>query len=203
MGQSQERSIRNPPNEQPRYMSWLPNIITIARLFAVPVIIGFIFLEEYFAAFWVFSLAGVSDALDGYLANRLKAVTELGGYLDPIADKILLVGLCLTLGFLGEIPGWLVSFVVLRDVLIVSGAALALTVTGSLKMEPLMVSKINTLSQIVMVGLVLASRAFELDGALNLACEISVYTVAATTLISGAAYVFLWSRRFVMLQRQA
>lgn len=184
-------------------MSWLPNIITIARLFAVPVIIGFILLEEYFSAFCVFVLAGISDALDGFLATRLKAVTELGGYLDPIADKILLVGLCLTLGFLGEIPGWLVSFVVLRDVLIVSGAGVVLMVTGSLKMEPLMVSKINTLSQIVMVGLVLASLAFQIESGLDMAREVAVYTVAATTFVSGAAYVFLWSRRVVMLQRRA
>ncbi|WP_282609653.1 CDP-alcohol phosphatidyltransferase family protein [Pelagibius sp. Alg239-R121] len=184
-------------------MSWLPNIITIARLLLVPVIIGFILLTEYLAAFWVFALAGVSDALDGYLANKLKAVSELGGYLDPIADKILLVGLCLTLGFLGEIPGWLVSFVVLRDVLIVSGAMVVLMITGSLKMEPLAVSKINTLAQIVLVGLVLASQGFSFDGALDMACEVAVYVVAATTFISGSAYVFLWGRRLVVLQRRA
>ncbi len=184
-------------------MSWLPNIITVARLFAVPVIIGLILFEEYTAAFWVFAIAGLSDALDGYLAVKLKAVTELGAYLDPIADKILVVGLCLTLGFLGQIPGWVVSFVVLRDVLIVSGAFLVLMVTGSLKMEPLTVSKLNTLAQIVMVGLVLAAQGFSFDGQLDLACDIAIYTVAATTLASGAAYVYLWSRRVVMMQRRA
>jgi cardiolipin synthase len=184
-------------------MSWLPNIITLARLIAVPVIIGFILAEQYFTAFWVFVLAGLSDALDGYLAGKLKAVSELGGFLDPIADKVLLVGLCLTLGFRGEIPGWLVSFVVLRDVLIVSGAVVVLSVTGSLKMEPLMVSKINTLAQLLLVGLVLASHGLRLGGSLDLARDLAVYMVAATTFVSGAAYVYLWSRRVVLLQRRA
>ncbi len=184
-------------------MSRLPNIITVARLFAVPVIIGFILFDEYVLAFWTFVLAALSDAIDGYLAVKLKSVTELGAFLDPIADKILLAGLCLTLGFRGEIPGWLVSFVVLRDVLIVSGALLVLLVTGSLKMEPLTVSKLNTLAQILMVGLVLAAQSFGLGGKLELASEVAIYTVALTTFVSGAAYVYLWSRRVVVLQRRA
>ncbi len=184
-------------------MSWLPNVITVARICAVPVIIGLILFEEYASAFWVFAIAGLSDALDGYLAIKLKAKTELGAYLDPLADKVLLVGLCLTLGFLGEIPGWLVSFVVLRDVLILSGALFVLMVTGSLSMEPLTVSKLNTLAQILLVGLVLAAQAFNLGSKLDLACDIAIYTVAATTFASGAAYIYLWSRRVVMMQRRA
>ena len=184
-------------------MYWLPNIITVARLIAVPIIVGFILVGDYVAAFWAFVLAGLSDALDGYLANRLKAVTEIGGYLDPLADKVLLVGTYLTLGFLGHIPGWLVAFVVLRDVLILSGSGLLLMITGSLRVEPSLVGKINTCAQILLIGFVLASSGFDFDVTVWHADQVMIYLVAFTTAASGAGYIYLWGRRLVMLQRRA
>ena len=99
----------------------LPNLITLARLLSVPLTIWLIFSERYGAAFWVFVGAGVSDALDGYIAKRFDRRTRLGAMLDPAADKAMLVGVYVTLGLAGQLPSWLVALVVLRDVLIVLG----------------------------------------------------------------------------------
>ena len=100
----------------------LPNLITLARLLAVPLVVFLILQGLMTAAFWMFFAAGISDAVDGYLAKRMDAVTELGTYLDPIADKTLLVAVYVTLGIAGHVPTWLVILVVSRDLLIIGGA---------------------------------------------------------------------------------
>src|SRR5437870_2887732 len=99
----------------------LPNLITLARLLSVPLTMWLIFGERYGAAFWVFLGAGISDALDGYIAKRFDRRTRLGALLDPAADKAMLAGVYVTLGLAGQLPHWLVALVVLRDLLIVLG----------------------------------------------------------------------------------
>jgi cardiolipin synthase (CMP-forming) len=173
----------------------LPNLITLARLLAVPLTVWLMVSGRYEPAFWLFVAAGISDALDGFLARRLGARSELGAYFDPLADKCLLVGAYVTLGLQGAIVSWLVILVVFRDLLIIGGALLYQTLTHSLTMQPLLVSKLNTLLQIVLIGVVLAGLGLGFDD--RPATEILVYAVAATTLLSGAAYITIWGRRIL------
>ena len=100
----------------------LPNAITLARLLAVPAAVWLVVQGWYEAALWVFLIAGLSDAVDGWLARRLGQVSRLGSLLDPVADKALLVSVFVALGVRDLLPAWLVILVVFRDALIVSGA---------------------------------------------------------------------------------
>ncbi|HUI18526.1 MAG TPA: CDP-alcohol phosphatidyltransferase family protein [Alphaproteobacteria bacterium] len=171
----------------------LPNLITLARLLASPLAVYLILNEAWVASFWIFVAAGLSDALDGFLAKRFDARTLVGGYLDPLADKALLVGVFVVLGYLHHLPNWLVILVVFRDLLIVGGAILMHTLTGSLRMRPLMISKINTGAQFVLPAYVLAQLGL---GANREGIVVAlIYIVAATTVLSGAAYLVSWSRR--------
>ena len=133
-----------------------PNLLSFARLLSVPLIIWLVLDGQMTFAFWLFVAAGVTDAIDGFVAKHFNAKTELGSYLDPLADKALLVGIYLTLGWLGDIPRWLVILVAFRDLTIVGGALLEHTLTQSFKSQPMMVSKINTTLQIALAALVLA-----------------------------------------------
>ena len=101
----------------------IPNLITIARLIIVPFVIVMIMQQRWSTAFVLFVLAGVSDAVDGFIARHFDMRSELGAYLDPIADKALLVSIYVTLAFVGAIPGWLAIVVVSRDAMIVGGRA--------------------------------------------------------------------------------
>lgn len=176
----------------------IPNLITLARLLSVPLAVWLIINGFLGAAFWLFILAGISDAVDGYLAKRLNAETVVGRYLDPLADKALLVSVFIALGSSGYLPSWLVIMVVFRDVLIVSGALLYHTLTQNLTLEPLRVSKLNTAAQIVLVGVVLGQHGLGLP--IGMATEVMVFVAAATTFISGGVYVFEWTRRAAAME---
>lgn len=171
----------------------VPNAITLGRLCAVPLVVWLMLKTHHTAAFWVFVIAGVSDALDGFIAKRYRAASLVGSYLDPIADKALLVSVYVALGLFGAVPLWLVILVVFRDILIVAGAVLVETLTRSLTMAPLMISKVNTTAQIMLAGLVMGEAAFGLE--MDEIRRALVYAVGATTFLSGAAYVVTWSRR--------
>ena len=171
----------------------LPNFISLARLFAAPVMVWLILTGDLTAAFWLFVAASASDALDGFIAKRFKAATVLGSYLDPIADKALLVGVYVTLGQQGSFPLWLVILVVFRDLLIVGGALLVYTVTQSLTVQPLLISKVNTAAQAVLAMLALAELGLGIG--IGQVIKLLIYVVAATTVLSGGAYLVEWSRR--------
>jgi len=172
----------------------IPNLISFARLLSVPVNVWLILSGQLLAAFWLFIAAGISDAVDGFIAKRFGAETEFGKFLDPIADKALLAGVYVTLGNENYLVSWLVILVVFRDVLIVGGAVLFETLTHSLTLQPLMISKINTTAQIILAALVLGCRSFELSSEWFAFTDMVVYVVAATTLLSGGAYVVKWGR---------
>ena len=176
----------------------LPNLITFGRLLTVPVAVYLIMQSAYLAAFLLFLLAGVSDALDGYLAKRNNQTTELGAILDPLADKALLVGVYLTLGLQDNLPNWLVLLVVFRDVLIVGGVIILFLVRLEVKMRPLIVSKINTAAQIGLAALVLAELGLELQ--IRGLVEAMIYAVAVTTVISGASYMVSWTRQMAGIE---
>ena len=178
----------------------VPNLITLSRLVSVPVVVWLIIGDQFLWAFWVFVAAGISDALDGFIAKHFNAETELGQFLDPIADKALLVSVYLALGHAGQLATWLVILVVFRDCLIVVGAGLFQTLIRHLTVQPLRISKVNTTAQIVLAATVLGVVGFQLNSFCVAIKEVMVYLVAVSTLLSGAAYVVTWSRLAVALE---
>ena len=173
-----------------RFIAWVPNLITLARLLSVPVAVYVILLGYFGAAFWIFLIAGISDAVDGLVAKHYGVRSQVGSFLDPLADKTLLIGVYIALGSLGHISLWLVILIVFRDLLIIGGAILFQTLTHSLKMEPLFISKVNTVAQIALAGFVLGRLGLDASG--GWVETLLVYAVATTTLASGAAYVVKW-----------
>ncbi len=170
----------------------LPNIITIGRILLVPVTIWLIVAGQFGFAFLVFIVAGIGDGVDGYIARRYAMKTQLGAYLDPLADKLLLVSIYISLGFLQHMPAWLVILVASRDVLIVGAVILSWILGKPLKMQPLIVSKINTAAQIVFACVVLAVLALASDAIWVL--EIGSAVVAFLTVASAALYMREWAR---------
>jgi len=171
----------------------LPNTISLARLLSVPITVWLLLVDQMLAAFLLFVLAGASDAIDGFLAKHYGNITELGSYLDPLADKTLLVAVYVTLGLQGHLPVWLVILVVFRDLLIIGGALLLALLGSATRIAPLMISKINTTAQIALASVVLGQLAFELS--LAPVVEVLILGVAATTVLSGGRYLFEWARR--------
>lgn len=171
----------------------VPNLISLLRICMVPVIIWLIMGDNLLVAFWITVAAALSDALDGIIAKHFNCQTELGAFLDPVADKALLVCLFITLGVQSYIPLWLVYLVVFRDLLIVGGALIFHTITHSLKMEPLKISKVNTAVQLGFVVGILAIEGYGLD--ITRIRAILTIGVALTTVFSGVAYVYLWSQK--------
>ncbi len=172
----------------------LPNLISIMRLLLVPVIIGLIADGDWQLALYGFIIAGLSDALDGYIARAYDLRTELGAHLDPLADKALLVSIFVTLGVIGLFPVWLVILVVTRDILIIGGIILAWLLGAPMAMRPLSLSKLNTVGQIVLAASALAIKAFELD--MPNALRYGGFVVAALTLGSMLVYLMQWLRHF-------
>jgi cardiolipin synthase len=171
----------------------LPNVISLARLCSVPVIIWLIINDRMAAAFWLVLAAGISDAVDGAIAKQFDMETVLGKYLDPIADKALLICTYIALGHQEYVPQWLVIGVVFRDVLIIGGAMSYHIMTDALTMHPIMISKINTAAQLVLAVEILASEGlgFDLDGYRSM----MIIAVAITTFLSGASYIVIWTRK--------
>ena len=170
----------------------LPNLITIARILLVPVIVWAIGSGAMLFAFILFLLAGLSDAIDGFLAKRLGMTSEFGSYLDPLADKALIVSIYVTLGIVDKLPAWLVILVVSRDIMIVAAIMLSWVVGKPVTVKPLAVSKANTAAQIILATLVLASLGLQFN--LGWLRDIAIGTVAVLTLVSIAAYVREWVR---------
>jgi len=170
----------------------LPNLITLARIIMVPVVVWAIASRQMQIAFLLFLAAGVSDAVDGFIAKRFDMASELGAHLDPLADKTLIVSIYVALGITDAIPRWIVILVVSRDILIVGGVMLAWFLGEPMRLKPLLVSKLNTVAQIVFACLVLASLAFGFDA--ELALTVLMWVVAALTLISVGFYMREWVR---------
>jgi cardiolipin synthase len=171
----------------------LPNVITFARLCAVPLAVWLVMEHQFAQAFFLFLAAGLSDAVDGWLARRNGGGNTVGALLDPVADKALLVTMYVTLAAVKVLPDWLAILVVFRDMVIVGGVVVLSLLGQSVLIKPLYVSKLNTALQIVLVALSLLLSGYGL--AAPLAMTTLVWLVAATTLGSGAAYVWVTVRR--------
>ena len=170
----------------------IPNLITLARILLVPVMVWAIASDAMQIAFLLFLAAGLSDAIDGFLAKRFGMATELGAYLDPLADKAMIVSIYVALGIAEALPRWLVILVVSRDIMIVSAIILSWLIDKRVKLKPLTVSKLNTVAQIVLALLVLASRGYNFDA--EPALTILMALVAILTLLSVVFYVGEWVR---------
>jgi cardiolipin synthase (CMP-forming) len=170
----------------------IPNFITIVRILLVPVTIWLIVSGAFGWAFAAFIAAGISDGIDGFIAKQYNMRTELGSYLDPLADKLLLVSIYLSLGFLQLAPAWLVILVASRDVMIVGAVLLSWVLNKPVRMHPLMISKVNTTAQILLAGGVLLMLGIEAE-ATDL-IFIGGLAVAALTVASGAVYMREWLR---------
>ena len=171
----------------------IPNIISFFRILLTIPVIWALLEEQFLLALILFFIAGVSDGLDGFLAKHFHWQSRLGGLLDPLADKALLVSTYLCLGGLGLLPSWLVALVICRDVLIVSGALVYTIQIEQLNAEPSLISKLNTLLQITLgLAIVVNQGLYQLPADI---IEILIWSVTVTTVISGLAYVIEWSRR--------
>jgi cardiolipin synthase len=177
----------------------LPNLITIGRILLVPVMVWAIASHEMKFAFFLFLAAGLSDAVDGFLAKRFNMASELGAYLDPMADKVLIVSIYIALGITGAVPRWLVILVVSRDLLIVGGITLPWILGNPITVKPLLVSKLNTVAQIVFAGLILAALGFQFDaGFLE---DALMACVAVLTLLSVGFYLRNWVRHMGIAEK--
>jgi cardiolipin synthase len=173
--------------------SWLPNAISLLRIVLVAPILMLILDGSFGWALALFVIAGFSDGLDGYLAKRFDWHTRLGALLDPVADKLLVAGTFITLAYTQDIPLWLASVVILRDVIIVAGATAYNFLVRPIEGEPTRVSKLNTALQLLFLLFVLSRDGFGWPE------EITITTLGAavliTVVISGVDYVLSWSRR--------
>jgi cardiolipin synthase len=170
----------------------LPNLITLGRILLVPVIIWAITSGQMAVAFVLFFIAGVSDAVDGFLAKRFDMRSEIGALLDPLADKCLLVSIYVALGITGDVPRWLVILVVSRDIIIIGAVIVSWLVDRPVPMKPLMVSKLNTVAQVVYAGLVLFALGF---GFVVTPFDIILMAIVTLlTLLSVSFYLVEWVR---------
>jgi cardiolipin synthase (CMP-forming) len=170
----------------------IPNLITLGRILLVPIVVWAITAGEMRAAFALFLAAGITDAVDGFLAKRFKMQTELGAYLDPLADKAMLVSIYIALGIMGALTRWLVILVVSRDIMIVGAIILSWLVHRPIPLKPLPVSKLNTVAQIALACVVLAALGFDLNATETITAL--TFLVAALTLLSVLFYVVEWIR---------
>jgi cardiolipin synthase len=158
----------------------------------VPIVVWAITSGQMRIAFLLFLAAGISDGVDGFLAKRFHMASELGAYLDPLADKALIVSIYVSLGVAGALPIFLVILVVSRDIMIISAFMLSWLVGKPMPIRPLMVSKANTVAQILLAVVVLAEQGFGFHAAIG--SEILMALVAVLTLLSVAFYLAEWVR---------
>ena len=172
-------------------LSQIPNLLTLLRIAAAPVMVVLLKDQSYQSAFLVFLLAGISDGLDGYLAKRFDWVSRLGATLDPVADKLLIISAFVMLALQDRIPFALLVAVGFRDILIIGGYLMLVALNGNTQMRPSFISKLNTFLLISLVCLVLLDLAgwLSLPGLVNTL----VWAVGVTTIWSGVHYSWVFS----------
>lgn len=166
----------------------IPNIITVMRIILIAPFLYAMLNDQYSMAFYIFLVAGLSDGIDGFLARHFQWTTQFGVFMDPLADKLLMMSSFIVLAWFGKLPLWLFVIVILRDVVIMSGIAGIFYVRGNVDFEPSMISKINTGLQVLLIGLLLFELAFHAVAAYLL--EGVMYCVAVMTLLSLMGYVW-------------
>jgi cardiolipin synthase len=170
----------------------IPNLITISRFVLVPAVVLAMLNMRWDWAFAGFLVAGISDGVDGFIARRFNQHSKLGAYLDPMADKVLLVSVFVVMGFIGQLPLWLVVTMVSRDALIICAVLLSTVMAHPVEMKPLYVSKANTAAQIVLAAVVLGELALGLH--LDPLRPALILLSGVLTVASAAAYLVAWLR---------
>jgi cardiolipin synthase len=169
----------------------LPNILTLIRILLIPAFVILIIYNHFGSALITFAIAGITDGIDGLLARLTGQRTELGAYLDPIADKLLLSSGFVTLAIIRLIPGWLTVAVISRDVIILLGFVILLLTNRRPKIRPSLVSKITTAFQISTIIIVLLR---EHDPLFRGLADFAIYGAGFFTVLSGAHYIILGTR---------
>ncbi len=177
----------------------IPNVISIARILLTVPVIYLLLQAQYLPALLLFAFAGVSDGIDGLLAKRFGWQSRLGSILDPLADKLLLVSCFLTLAWMGHLQWALVAAILIRDLVILTGAISYHYLVGRYEMAPSWLSKINTVCQILLVFVVLFNSGVY-DAGWDIINGMS-YLVWLTTVTSGAGYVWQWGRSALRVSR--
>lgn len=178
----------------------LPNFLTLIRILAIPFFLALLTSHLYLEALFVFVLGGITDFLDGAVARIRNQQTALGRYLDPVADKLLIMSSFVMLGLVGGIPSWLVVLVVSRDIIILLGYGLVrFLVEEPIEIRPSFLGKLNTLFQLVTVG-VLLLFLYEPDFLVSWLDDALIYATATTTVLSGFHYIY---RGLIWLQNRA
>ena len=174
----------------------LANGISIIRLAVAPLVVWLLLRGYDAAGLAVFIIAALSDVVDGFLARHVAGVSQIGAILDSVADKVMIVGVYVTLGFLSLLPEWLVFLVVLRDLIIVGGAAVTFFFWRRLfPIQPMIFGKINTVAQIFLAVTVMAGLAMGYSW--QAATDLLIVAVAVTTTLSGLLYLGRWFGRFL------
>jgi cardiolipin synthase (CMP-forming) len=181
-------------------LRFIPNGLCIARMLLLPPVIWLLVHERFVLTLWMFAVAAASDGLDGFLAKRFGWTSELGKALDPLADKILLVGVFITLAFIGMVPVWLAVAAVARDLIITAGALSYYALYGYPHGQPTVISKLNTLCQVLFLLVVIAAPALGHDW--GAAITVLGALVLVTTVVSGLDYVITWSHKAVQAARE-
>jgi cardiolipin synthase (CMP-forming) len=181
-------------------MRHIPNALCVLRMLLVAPVAWLLVEGEYRLTLGLFAFAAATDGLDGFLAKRCGWTSELGKILDPLADKILLIGVFITLALLGVVPVWLAATAVARDVIITVGAITYNALYGDLHGRPTAVSKLNTLCQILYLLLVVAAHA--IGSSPHVALTIMGALVFVTTIVSGIDYVITYTRKAMNVSRQ-
>ena len=171
-------------------LSQIPNLLTLVRVAACPVLVLLLYEGRYELALYLFIVAGISDGLDGFIAKRFDCESKFGAVLDPSADKLLIASAYIMLAILGDIPFWLLILVMFRDLVIIAGYLILVVMGYEVPMTPTYSSKVNTFMQITLMIAVLVDKS----GILQLAVVLDVLIagVVITTLISGGQYVWQW-----------
>lgn len=172
----------------------IPNILTLARIFITPFIVYAIIEHQAVLALILMGIAGLTDMLDGAIARYFNQRSRVGAFMDPLADKLMLISTIVTLYFVEEIPAFVFLAVVFRDMVILVGALAYELVTRKLEMTPTISSKITTFLQIMLVLAVLADMAWGIPGLLM---QSMLWATFAFTCISGAQYMIVWMRKAV------
>lgn len=173
--------------------NWLPNAISLMRMALVVPILLLILEDSFGWALALFWLAGFSDGVDGYLAKRFNWHTRLGALLDPVADKLLVAGMFITLAYTQHIPMWLAAIVISRDLVIVAGAIAYNFLIEPVDGEPTSISKINTVLELLFLLFVLSRAGYDWPDRITI--TILGAAILVTVVISGVDYVWSWSRR--------
>jgi len=188
------------PSSQSFLVFTLPNLLTASRLILAPIVAWRLLEHDVEGAFWLFVIAAITDLLDGNLARWLNQRSVLGAWLDPIADKVMLLTTLTMLALTGLLPMWLLYVVVVRDLVILAGAEAYRRLTGKLDVRPTLSGKVATFMEFVLVSWVLA------DVALDLGLDESIEPLALLTALavggSGVRYVWLWTRKTTAFLRE-